>query len=305
MNERINISMFGKKPWVQDIKLEFRSNIPALVGLFLIILLFMTALFVTVDDTVFDRKIISRLIADPLEMTPDTYQPPSKDHLFGTDEFGRDILARIIYGSRTAVMVGISSVGFSFVIGIFIGAIAGFYGGKVDHLLMRMVEVLYSIPALAFALFIVAIFGASIQNVVLAVGIINMPKFARVIRSEVLSIKEREFVMAARAMGLRNFKIIIDHVIPNAITSALVVATLSIGTAILDVAALSFLGFGVQPPTISWGLMLSSGREALFIDPYLAFFPGIAIFITAMSFNLVGDALRDAFDPKLKTRWHG
>jgi|Deesub1362A_J573_1020465.scaffolds.fasta_scaffold00222_9 peptide/nickel transport system permease protein len=303
MSEKMSVTMF-KKPWVKDISIEFRSNIPALFGLFLIFLLFFSAIFVTIDSTFFDRKIISTLIADPLEMTPDTYQPPSKDHWFGTDEFGRDILARVIYGSQTAVIVGISSVGFSFVFGVLIGAIAGFYGGKVDHVLMRMVEVLYSIPALAFALFIVAIFGANIQNVVIAVGIINMPKFARVIRSEVLSIKEREFVMAARALGLKNSRIIMDHVIPNAITSALVVATLSIGTAILDVAALSFLGFGVQPPTISWGLMLSSGREALFIDPYLAFFPGLAIFLTAMSFNLVGDAVRDAFDPKLKTRWN-
>ena len=303
MNEGFGFSL-TKKPWFKDLSIEFRSNIPALFGLFFIILLFSTALFVTIDSALFERRLITALIADPLEMTPDTYAPPSKEHLFGTDEFGRDILARIIYGSKTAVIVGISSVAFSFVLGILIGAIAGFYGGKIDHILMRMVEIFYSIPALAFALFIVAIFGANIQNVVIAVGIINMPKFARVIRSEVLSIKEREFVMAARALGQKNSRIIFDHVIPNAITSALVVATLSIGTAILDVAALSFLGFGVQPPTISWGLMLSSGREALFIDPYLAFFPGLAIFLTAMSFNLVGDAVRDAFDPKLKTRWN-
>ena len=303
MSDKMGVTVFGK-PWVKDISLEFRSNIPAIFGLFFIILLFSTAVFVTIDSTFFNRKIISSLVSDPLEMTPHTYQPPSPDFPFGTDEFGRDILARIIYGSQTAVMVGISSVGFSFIFGILIGAIAGFYGGKVDHALMRIMEVLYSIPALAFALFIVGIFGANIQNVVVAVGVINIPRFARVIRSEVLSIKEREFVLAAKALGLKNSRIILDHIIPNAITSALVVATLSIGTAIIDVAALSFLGFGVQPPTISWGLMLSSGREALFIDPYLAFFPGIAIFLTAMSFNLVGDALRDAFDPKLKTRWN-
>lgn len=228
------------------------------------------------------------------------YKPPSSTYLLGTDEMGRDILSRIIYGSRISLQVGLFSIGIALVTGVFLGLLAGYYGGVLDMIIMRIMDIMLAFPAILLAIAIVAILGPQLKNAMLAIGIINIPRFARIIRSSTISIKESEYIAAARMMGANDLRIIFYHLLPNAMAPLIVQTTLSIATAILEAAALSFLGLGAQPPTPEWGAMLSDARSSLQRAPWVATFPGLAIIFGVLGFNLLGDGLRDALDPKMK-----
>ena len=227
-------------------------------------------------------------------------EPPSMEHLLGTDEFGRDIFSRVLIGTRVALSVGILPVLIALVIGVTFGLVAGYYGGAVDQVVMRLIDILLAFPWLLLAIGIVAVLGPGINNVIIAVAIVYIPAFARIVRGSVLSIKEKEFVEAARAMGQPDRRIIVRHILANAWAPIIVLSTLSIGQAIIYAAGLSFIGLGTQPPDADWGVMLTSGREYLRDAPWLGFFPGLAILITVLAFNLFGDGLRDALDPRLR-----
>jgi peptide/nickel transport system permease protein len=278
---------------------KFRHSPTSIAGLCIIGLLVAMALFSALDNFLFGRTIISTLHADPHAMNQaNSYAEPSREHPFGTDRYGRDILSRIVYGSRTALSIGIVAVGIGFSGGVVIGTVAAYFGGWVDDVLMRAVEILYAVPGLILALVFMAILGPSIYNLFLAYGIVGIPAYARVMRSEALSIRQQEYVAAAKLAGLPRWKILFREIVPNGIAPVVVQATLSMGGIIIGAAALSFLGFGVQPPTPDWGRMLSDGRTALLIAWWVAFFPGAMIFLTVMGFNMLGDGLRDVMDPK-------
>lgn len=227
-----------------------------------------------------------------------SYSAPSAEHWFGTDDFGRDIFSRIIYGARIALGVGFAAVLVNASLGVSLGLLAGYYGGKADMLIMRLVEIWNSIPFILLALAIIAALGKGIFNIIIAVGVTGLINFSRLTRSIVLQVKEKEYVLAAKALGANDFRILFKHILPNSISSLIVLATLRIGISILVVAGLSFLGLGIQPPTAAWGTMLNRGQEYLVQAPWMSIFPGLAIIITVLSFNLLGDALRDALDPR-------
>lgn len=229
------------------------------------------------------------------------FQKPSSSHLLGTDNFGRDILSRIIYGSRISLQVGFISVGIAMIIGGALGAIAGYYGGKMDNVIMRFMDVLLAIPGILLAISIVAALGPGLENVMIAVGIGSIPSYARIVRASVLSLRDQEFIEAAKAVGANDFRIIIRHIIPNSMAPIIVQATLGVASAILSAAGLSFIGLGIQPPMPEWGAMLSTGRQYLRDHWHIATFPGLAIMITIFALNLLGDGLRDALDPRLKS----
>jgi peptide/nickel transport system permease protein len=227
-------------------------------------------------------------------------QAPSAEHLFGTDEFGRDIFSRVLVGTRVALRVGLLPVAAAMAVGVAIGLLAGYYGAVLDQVTMRLIDVLLAFPWLLLAIGIMAILGPGIENVIIAVTIVYVPAFARIVRASVLSIKAKEYVEAARAIGQPDWRIMLRHVLPNAWAPIIVLATLSIGQAIIYAAGLSFIGLGTQPPAADWGVMLASGREYLRDGPWLGTFPGLAILITVLAFNLLGDGLRDALDPRLR-----
>jgi peptide/nickel transport system permease protein len=220
-------------------------------------------------------------------------------HLMGIDGNVRDQFSRVVHGSRISLMIGFTTIGFATIMGTILGAISGFFGGWVDNLIMRILDVLMAFPSLLLAITIVSVLGPGLQNALLAIAIVTIPVYARVVRGSVLSIKEMPYVAASRALGGNSFHILINRVLPNAIPPLIVTGTLGIGTAILDAAALSFLGLGAQPPMPEWGTMLGSERNQVFTAPHLVFYPGIAIMLTVLSFNLLGDGLRDAIDPRL------
>ena len=220
-------------------------------------------------------------------------------HPLGTDDRGRDVLLRLIYGTRIAILVGVLATTIGLVGGMVIGAVSGYYGGWIDDVLMRFAEMLYAIPFLVLVLAFIAAFGRSINFAMIGVGVASIPKFARLIRSRVVSVREDEYVEAAKAAGVRDRNIIFRHVIPNSFAPILVQATLQVGTAIIIIAGLSFLGFGIQPPTPSWGQMLSVSRNYMIQNPWFSIWPGLCILITVTAFNMFGDGLRDALDPRL------
>lgn len=222
----------------------------------------------------------------------------STANLLGTDNLGRDILSRIIYGSQISLLVGITSVVVAGIIGVTIGLIAGYYGGFIDNVLMRLVDSFLAIPTILFALVILSVFGPSVITLIAVLGATNWVNYARLVRGEVLTIKERDFVRAARSIGVKNNKIITRHLLPNVISSFIVISTLSVATTIILEASLSFLGLGVQPPTVSWGSILSDGRDYLATSWWLATFPGLAITITVLGIIFLGDWLRDVLDPR-------
>jgi peptide/nickel transport system permease protein len=227
--------------------------------------------------------------------------PPSRAHPFGTDDIGRDILSRVIYGSRISLQAGVFTVAVALLVGLPLGLLSGFLGGHVDNWIMRGIEVILSFPTLVLALGITAVLGPNLMNALFAIGIVFVPHFARLIRGQVLSVKENEYVTAARALGAPDRRVMAWHILPNCLAPLLVQSSFSVSFAILAEAALSFLGLGTQPPTPSWGIMLSMGRGYLEQAPWLGAFPGLAIFVTVLGFNLLGDGLRDALDPRLKT----
>ncbi|NLG09766.1 MAG: ABC transporter permease [Deinococcales bacterium] len=225
-------------------------------------------------------------------------QPPSAEHILGTDNFGRDVLSRIIHGGRVSLSIGFISVGIALAIGGLMGLLAGFYGGTLDSVISGIVDVLLALPAFLLALAIVAALGPSIVNVMIAVGIANIPSFARIVRSAVLTVREMEYVAAAHAIGSRDGRVMARHVIPNALGPVIVQVSLSLAGAILAAAGLSFLGMGAQPPTAEWGSMLNAARPYIRDAQWTVTFPGLAIVVTVLALNLVGDGLRDALDPR-------
>jgi len=220
-------------------------------------------------------------------------------HILGLDGNLRDLFSRVLYGAQLSLQVGVLSVGFAIVIGTWLGSIAGYAGGWLDNVIMRFMDVLLAFPSLILAIAIVTVLGPGLINTLIAIGIVSIPSYARIIRASVLSIKERDFVTADRALGVSPGRILFRRILPNALTPLIVQATLGIATAILDAAALSFLGLGAQPPTPEWGSMIGQERNQIFTAPHLIFFPGIALVLTVLSFNLLGDGLRDALDPRL------
>jgi peptide/nickel transport system permease protein len=241
---------------------------------------------------------------DPIK--PDlnrSLEPPGLSHLLGTDDLGRDILSRVIYGARISLLAGVVSVAIAFLGGVGLGVISGYWGGWVDNVIMRLMDSLLSFPAIVLALAIAAAIGAGLTNVMIAIGIVNTPTFARLARGQTLAVRELDYVGAARVLGARDLRIVRVHLLPNIAAPLIVQTSLSVAFAILAEASLSFLGFGVKPPEPSWGSMVSMGRGYLQQAPWLVFGPGAAIFITVMGFNFVGDALRDALDPRLSRRF--
>ena len=224
--------------------------------------------------------------------------PPSSEHFFGTDDLGRDVFSRMIYGSRISLAVGFISVFIILFIGTSLGIISGYFGGKTDSVIMRFTDIVLCFPTFFLILLIIAFLEPNIFNVMIVIGLTSWPGLARLIRAEVLSLKEREFISVAKMMGIDNLKIFAVHILPNIISPLMVYASLAIGGAILTESALSFLGLGVQPPMSSWGQILTSGKDYIYIAWWLSVFPGIAILITVLAFNLIGEAIRDVFDPK-------
>jgi len=220
-------------------------------------------------------------------------------HIMGIDGNVRDQFSRLLYGTRLSLMVGFSTVTFAIIIGTILGAMSGYFGGWVDNVIMRIMDVLLAFPSLLLAIAIVTVLGPGLVNALLAIGIVSIPAYARVVRASVLSVREMDYVSATRALGGNSFQILFMRIMPNALTPLIVQGTLGIATAILDAAALSFLGLGAQPPTPEWGSMLGAERNQVFTAPHLVFFPGLAIMLTVLAFNLLGDGLRDALDPRL------
>lgn len=223
-------------------------------------------------------------------------------HLFGIDGNNRDLFSRVVYGSRLSLQIGFSTITFAILVGGLLGAISGYAGGWVDNAIMRVMDVILAFPSLLLAIAIVSVLGPGLINALLAIGFVSIPVYARIVRASVLAVKELDYVMAARAVGASPVRVLFRHILPNALTPLIVQGTLGIATAILDAAALSFLGLGAEVPKPEWGLMLGEERNSVFNAPHLVFFPGIAIMLTVLAFNLLGDGLRDALDPRLSGR---
>ena len=264
----------------------------AMVGLFMMTTIFLLALCADLIAD-YNQAVVGMNMMERL-------QPPSAKHWFGTDGYGRDVFARIIHGSRLSLSLSIVSMAIAVAVGSLIGAISGYYGGKIDDVLMRLMDMLLAIPPMLMSISIVAALGRSMVNLMLALALAYMPVFARVIRSSILSVKGQEFVEAAKACGTSDARIIMRHIVPNAVGPIIVQATLAMGAAILTISSLSFMGMGIQPPQPEWGTMLYEGRDLIRTSPYLVVFPGLAIAVSVLSLNLLGDGLRDALDPRLK-----
>lgn len=280
-----------KRSQLKAIWFRFKKNKLAMVGL--IILAFLVAVAVA-------APIISDYEVAIKQNIRNRLQPPNKENIFGTDQYGRDIFARIVFGARVSLFAGIVGISTSSIIGAIIGSVAGYYGGRVDNILMRLMDILMALPSMLLAISIVAALGAGLTNLIIALSVSYIAQFSRIIRSSVLSIKNQEFIEAAVACGTRDRRIIFKHIIPNAIGPLLVQSTLSIASAIILISSLSFLGLGIKPPMPEWGSMLADARSQMRNYPYLVIIPGLAIILSVMGLNLIGDGLRDALDPRLK-----
>jgi len=275
-----------KEGWIR-----FRKNKMALVGsgiVLFFILLAVFAPFIAPYD-MNDQQLSMRL------------QAPSKEHIFGTDDFGRDIFSRVVYGARISLWVGFFSVLGSVVVGSLLGIIAGYYGRWIDAVISRIFDIMLAFPSILLAIGIVAVLGPSLKNALIAIAVINIPNFGRLIRSRVLSIKQEEYITAAKAIGMSDARILFHHILPNSMAPIIVQGTLAIATAIIEAAALGFLGLGAQPPNPEWGKMLADSKAYLTQAPWTMIFPGLAIMLTVLGFNLMGDGLRDALDPRMKS----
>lgn len=275
--------------WRQVVWARLKNNRMALFGGAIVVAMFLFA------------GLAALLPGDPAAIDiKQALLPPSLQHLLGTDDLGRDVLLRMLYGARISLLVGFVAVGISTLLGILVGALAGFYGGWVDAVVMRFVDIMLCFPTFFLILAVIAFLDPSIWNIMIVIGITSWMGVARLVRAEFLSLREREFVLAARAVGCGDLRLIFRHMLPNALSPVLVSATLGVAGAILTESALSFLGIGVQPPTPSWGNMLIAGKQTLGYAWWLSVFPGIAILITVLGYNLLGEGIRDALDPRLK-----
>jgi peptide/nickel transport system permease protein len=277
---------------------RFRKNKLALSGMIVLLALVLIALSTIVIDLVTDNAIYNNyVIKQNLRLR---LQGPSKAHIFGLDEFGRDIFMRMIWAVRYSLFMGTIAIALSTVVGVLLGSIAGYYGKVTDNIIMRFMDVLLAIPSMLLATAIVAALGTSLTNVLIAIAISYVPTFARTVRASVLTIKDQEFIEAARAMGASDLRIIFKYILPNSMAPLIVQATLGVAGAILSIAGLSFLGLGIQPPTPEWGSMLSSARSYIREGWHITVIPGLGIMITILALNVMGDGLRDALDPRLK-----
>lgn len=270
---------------------SIRKSRSASLGFILVTIMIIMAIF---------APIISPHNPNRVNLPSQRLPPGSPSHLLGTDHLGRDILSRIIWGSRISLLVGVVAVGIGILMGTFLGLMAGYFRGRIDMMIMRIIDVMICFPTLLLALGIIAILGPAMSNVMLAVGLTMTPRFARLVRSKVLSLREFEYVEAARATGMSSFRVIFKHILPNATSDLIVFATLNIGVAILVESSLSFLGLGVQPPTPTWGNIVAEGRRFLLPAPWISLFPGMIIMLTVLGLNFVGDGIRDALDPRLR-----
>ena len=281
---------YSRSSLYKDALKRLKRNKLAMLGLAIVIALILIALF-------------APLLApyDPIvRIKADSSLAPSSVHLFGTDLLGRDIFSRVIFGSRISIEVGIIAVGISVIIGLFFGALSGYFGNISDTVIMRIADIFFAFPYILGAIAIMTVLGPGVINIFIAIGILGWASFARIFRSSILTIKNKEYIEAARALGASNYRIITKHIFPNAFAPIIVYATMNVGTAIIVEAALSFLGLGVQPPTAAWGKMLAESLDYIDIAPWMMVFPGLAILLTVLGFVLLGDGLRDAFDPKMK-----
>ncbi len=278
------------RPLRADIWRRFRQNKLAMIGLVFIILLVVVALFAPwIAPYDFDEREAGAF-----------REGPSWDHLFGTDIIGLDVFSRVVYGARISLRVGFIATFMGVAIGLFLGAIAGFAGGRTDNLIMRITDIFLAIPYIILAVAVATIFGQSVNSVILVLGLTGWLGICRIVRASFLSLSRLEYVEAARALGFSRTRIVFRHMLPNALQPVIVYATITVGAVILAEAALSFLGVGPVPPTPAWGLMVAEGKSTLAVAPHMLFFPGMAIFLTVLAFVFVGDGLRDALDPKLK-----
>ena len=298
LNEPYENQVVQQRTLFQETWMRFRRSKTAMFGLCFLLVLVVISVGTLVIDLVSNNSFYDAYVVaqDPVNRL----QGPSGSHILGMDELGRDILMRILWGARYSLFMSLLSIGFALVLGGMLGAIAGYFGGVIDNAIMRIMDILLSMPSMLLALTVVAALGTSTFNVVVAVGISFIPTFARVLRSSVLQVKENEYIEAAKAIGANDFRIITKFVIPNSLAPIIVQGTLGVANAILTIASLSFVGLGVQPPTPEWGAMLSSARTYMREAWHITVFPGIAVMLAILSLNLMGDGLRDALDPKLK-----
>lgn len=283
---------YKRRSQFQEIAHRFSQNKGAMLGLAFIVILILLAIFA---DVMFDyeAEVIKQNI-------PERLMSPCKEHILGTDKYGRDLFARIIYGTRASLPVGLVAVLIALVIGVVFGAAAGFFGGKVDNIIMRFMDIFAAVPSVLMAIALVAVMGEGILSLMVAVGIAAVPAFSRVVRAAVLSVRNQEYIESARAIGKNSWEIIMEHILPNCLSPIIVQVSLRIASSIILASGLSYLGLGVPAPTPEWGSLLSAGREFMRDHVNLTLFPGLAIMLTVIAFNLVGDGLRDAMDPRLK-----
>ncbi|MFJ5767679.1 nickel transporter permease [Lysinibacillus sp. NPDC093210] len=277
-------------PWREGWR-SFKKSKISLVGAGIVVFFILLAVFgpYIAPQGINEQDLSKRLLA------------PSSAHWFGTDDFGRDIFSRIIHGARISLRIGFFAVILSVIVGSTLGILAGYYGKWIDTIISRIFDIMLAFPSILLAIAVVAVLGPSLQNALIAIAIINVPNFGRLIRSKVLSVKEEEYIVAAKAIGMRDSRILFSHILPNSMTPIIVQGTLAIATAIIEAAALGFLGLGAQAPAPEWGKMLADARIYLLKAPWTMIFPGLAIMLTVLGFNLMGDGLRDALDPKMKS----
>lgn len=268
---------------------KFLKNRLAVLGFVIVVLVVLTAIF---------APIIATHDPNAINASESFLSAGEKGHLLGTDNFGRDLFSRIIYGSRISIIVSISSILLGGVLGVILGLVAGYFGGIIDASLMRIMDGFSAFPFILLAILLMTVLGQGLPNVILAIGVGNIPGFARIIRSQVLNVKEEEFIEVEHSLGASNTRIIFHHILPNCIPSLIVYGTINVAGAIISEATLSFLGLGIQPPTASWGSILRDGKSFLAVSPGIATFSGIAILLTVLGINMLGDGLRDALDPK-------
>ncbi|WP_394926444.1 ABC transporter permease [uncultured Robinsoniella sp.] len=276
---------------ILEILERLAKNKLAMLGLIVIILMTLAAIF---------APLIAPYNYAQQDMSA-VYVSPCKEHLLGTDRLGRDILSRLIYGARQSLRIGVFSVAIGAALGTVLGSIAGFYGGKTDNFMMRFLDIYQSIPGMLLSIALAASLGPGVNNAILAVGISTIPVYARIIRASIMTVRDKEYIEAAKAINASDFRIITKHVLPNSFAPLIVEITMNIGNSILMAATLSFIGLGAQPPSPEWGAMLSEGRNYMRDYGYLVIYPGICIMASVLSFNMLGDGLRDALDPRLKS----